>query len=208
MAWAPVYASTAELRTFRQIEDTDDDTELALAVEAASRSIDRHCNRQFGIVASAEARRYQAEYHNRYGRWVIPVDDFQTKTGLVIGLDPDEDLTFGTSIATTEVDYWPPNAAEKGFPWTKLVMLPAATAFPDSVLGSVQVTASWGWTAVPDTVKQATLLQASRLVSRRLAQFAIGGSFEVGDGVLPSTRLDGDVRVMLGKYRRNWGAVG
>ena len=42
------------------ITDTDDDVQIALAVTAASRAIDRRTNRQFGLVAAPEARYYTA----------------------------------------------------------------------------------------------------------------------------------------------------
>lgn len=206
MAWAPDYASTAELRAYRQIEDTDDDTELALAVTAASRGIDRFANRQFGVVASVEARRYRAHLDRQHGAWVIPIDDLMTTTGLVIELDPDADLTFSDSLTTSEVDFWPINAAETGRPWTQLVVLPDAAATPDGREGSTRVTGLWGWTAVPDAIKQACLLQASRLTSRRLSQFGVGGAIEMGEEFMPAAKLDPDVRVLVSKFRRYWGA--
>ena len=48
MAWAPAYASVAELRSFIQDGGTSNTAELTLAIETASRSVDKACNRQFG----------------------------------------------------------------------------------------------------------------------------------------------------------------
>jgi hypothetical protein len=56
-------------------------TAVVLAIEAASRAVDKACNRRFGLVASPEARIYTAEYHRTLGRWVIDVDDVQTTAG-------------------------------------------------------------------------------------------------------------------------------
>jgi hypothetical protein len=72
----------------------------------------------------------------------------------------------------------------------------------------VQVTATWGWTAVPATIKKATLLQASRFYKRRDAPFGVAGSPDMGSEMRLLAKVDPDVEVMLGDYRRKWGAVG
>lgn len=42
------YATVEELASYVRINDSVDDAELALAISAASRVIDRYCNRSFG----------------------------------------------------------------------------------------------------------------------------------------------------------------
>ena len=70
----------------------------------------------------------------------------------------------------------------------------------------MKVTARWGWAAVPSTIKQATLLQASRLLARRDAPFGIAGSPDVGSEIRLLARVDPDVAVAVAPYRRWWGA--
>jgi hypothetical protein len=55
MPWAPPYATTAELRSFIADGTTGSENELSLAIETASRSVDRATNRQFGKVDEVES---------------------------------------------------------------------------------------------------------------------------------------------------------
>ncbi|HEV2929458.1 MAG TPA: phage gp6-like head-tail connector protein, partial [Propionibacteriaceae bacterium] len=152
MAWAPNYVTTAELRSYAtHSTSTVDDVELALAVAAASRAVDRATNRQFGVVAAAEERTYPARYDRRRCRWLVEIDDVQTTTGLEVA-----GVAFDADLHRLE----PLNAQALGRPWTLLVL----DANPGD---EVTIEALWGWTAVPDPVKQATLLQGHRFAWRR-----------------------------------------
>ena len=53
MAWAPAYATATELKAFVRIDDSFDDAEIGLALEGASRVIDKATDRQFGVLAAA-----------------------------------------------------------------------------------------------------------------------------------------------------------
>lgn len=203
MAWAPDYASTAELKAFARITDTVDDTEVGLALAAASRTIDTHANRQFGATASAEARRYTAEWDRHIRRWRIVVDDFQTLTGLEVLVDSAADETFADEIVAAGYDPLPWNASQRGRPWTELEVRSTSAVFPVRRAGAVQVTATWGWTAVPNAIKQACLLQASRLLARRDSPHGVAGASPQGE-IRLLEKLDPDVAVIVGDYRRPW----
>lgn len=192
MAWAPDYVTTAELKAYLGIPDPTDDVQLALAVTAASRAIDEDTNRQFGKVSSAEERVYFAYPDYERGYWVVAVDDFQSTSGLLVEVD-------GTSVATFLQE--PRNASQKARPWTRVVFTSDSEAQPCRA-SEVAVTALWGWSSVPDTVKQATLLQASRFFKRRGAPFGIAGSPEMGSELRLLAKVDPDVQVMLRDYRR------
>jgi hypothetical protein len=201
MAWAPAYASVAELRSFIQDGGTSNTAELTLAIETASRSVDKACNRQFGLVAASEDRFYTAFYDRYACRWVIEIDDLMTVTGLVINAA----LTEGVYDKVIDVfTLTPTNSAVIGRPWRKIVVGLASANQP--VLHGVQVTAKYGWIAVPDTIKMATLIQAARLFARRAAPFGIAGNPEVGQLRLPD-KLDVDLVVSVQPYVRHWGAV-
>jgi len=65
---------------------------------------------------------------------------------------------------------------------------------------SVEVTAKWGWPAVPDTVKQAALMLASRLYGRKASPMGVIG---VGDfGPVRISRSDPDIAFLLMDYKR------
>ena len=74
------------------------------------------------------------------------------------------------------------------------------------------MTAEWGWVAIPDAIKLATLMQAARFYERRQN---VGGQLtrrevdEVSLGWSASTahELDSDVVASIAAYRRLWLAV-
>lgn len=60
---------------------------------------------------------------------------------------------------------------------------------------------------VPDTVKLATMIQASRLYHRRNSPFGIAGSVEMGSELRLFNKVDPDVAVLLSTERNHWSAV-
>lgn len=186
MAWAPDYVTADDLREYVTNSDEEipaDEAQYPRAIAAASRSIDRHCRRQFGLVAAPEARYYRVR---RVGAvWLVDTDDLMTGVGLLVG---------GVAPATSALR--PRNAAAIGQPWTGL----ALDACPDDEW--VEVTARWGWTTVPVPVEEACLLQASRLVLRRSAPFGIAGSPDSGSEMRLLAKVDPDVAVTLEPYRK------
>jgi hypothetical protein len=205
MAWAPEYCTSAELKAYTRIDDNVDDAQIALAISAASRTVDRYANRQFGLVAAPEARYYTAEYDRDLCRWTVSIDDLMTVTGLLVNADLQDDGTYSDTI--DEYALRPVNAAPKGRAWTRIVVHPTSTNRPNGKDAAVEVTARYGWTTVPDQVKQATLLQATRILERRNSPYGIAGSPDTGSELRLLAKLDVDVAVILGPYVRQWGAV-
>ena len=187
MAWAPDYVTSAELKAFLRIGDAADDVMVAAALTAASRAIDQHTNRQFGVVAAAEERFYTAEWDRRRCRWVIQIDDLMSTSNF----DAQVQDADGTDLGQID-DYTlePRNAAQVSKPWTHLVVKPTSAYLPTGAVDEVAITALWGWTAVPTAVKEATYLQASRFHARRDSPFGIAGSPEVGSELRLLARLD------------------
>ncbi len=205
MAWRPDYCSTDELRDFVRIGDTADDVQLRLAIAASSRAIDRAANRQFGRVASAVARYYTAAWDHRRRRWLVRIDDLMSTTGLVVGFDLAETQTY--SSAVTDYQLGPVNAAADGRPWVELAVRPSSLVQPTAIEAGVRVTALWGWSAVPAPIKEACLLQASRLLSRRDSPYGVAGSPEAGNELRLLAKLDPDVAVAVRPFERVWGAA-
>lgn len=204
MAWAPDYITSTQLKAYLRISDALDDAQIALAVTAASRAVDNATNRQFGLVAAPEARYYTAEYDKDERRYIIEIDDLMVVTGASVVADVAGEGNYDVSI--TSYDLRPANAVSKGKPYTQLWVRTAGVIQPIGLTDGVEVTAQWGWTAVPDTVEQATLLQASRFFSRREAPFGIAGSPDSGSEMRLLARVDPDVQLMLQSYYRWWGA--
>lgn len=200
MAWAPDYCSVEELAAFLRIDDGADDTQLSLAIAAASRAVDRACGRQFGLLAAPEDRYYSARWNEHRQRWVVEIDDLMTLTGLTVSFDTDDDGTYPGVVDNYQLK--PVNAAANGRPWTELVVHPTSTVLPTDLIDGVEVQARFGWTAVPGAVTAATLLQASRVAARRDSPFGVAGSPQEGSEVRLLARLDPDVEVALRDYKR------
>lgn len=187
--WEPDYATAAELAAYLEIDDDLDDAQLALAVTAASRAVDDCCRRQFGVVDAAELRSYTARIDYERRLWVVDVDDLAVApVSVTIAGDP---VTVRTE---------PPNAVKVGRVWTLLAVTGGRQ--PCGEPYEVDVTAVWGWPAVPDTVKEATLLQAARFFKRRVAPFGVAGSPDQGSEMRLLARADPDVAFMLRRYAR------
>lgn len=218
MAWQPSYVTPTELKAYLRITDTADDTQIQFAIDGASRSIDQECNRQFGVT-TAVARYYEWDgaylegqttpYAHCYAP-ILSIDDIQSTTSLEVLVDTENDGTYATEITvSTDFDFWPWNAAANGKPWTHLVLRPTSsvlTQFP-SYDRAVKITGLWGWTSVPEVVKQATLIQASRFFSRRNSPYGVAGSPDLGNEIRLLSRVDPDVAVLLGTVKRRFGAV-
>lgn len=202
MAWAPSYVEVNDLAAYVRITDDDDDAQLAPAIAASSRAIDRLCRRQFGLVSTPEVRYYTPCWSRRLGVWVVPIDDLMSTTGLVVKLDTAGDGTYATTITSGTYQLRPRNAAAEGRPWEQIAILDTAAGTPTGVDGEAQVTAPWGWTAFPTTVVQACLLQSSRFFARRGAPFGIAGSPDTGSELRLLAKVDPDVAVMLEDYRK------
>lgn len=207
MAWDLDYATLAEVKNFLRIEltDTEDDTELALDLTAASRAVDQECGRQFGKSDAAEDRYFTAQWDRILRAWTIRVDDIMTSAGLTVGYDAADDETYSSAI--TAFRLLPRNAAAKQRPWTELQVLRSSAVTPGGAAGAVKVHGTFGWSAVPSTVKIATLLQTSRFAARRDSPYGVAGSPEAGTEIRLLAKVDPDVKLMLSGFRRKWGAV-
>lgn len=191
MPWAPDYITVSELSDYLSLTTNDDDTYLSLAASAASRAVDRRCGRQFGTTTSAVERHYQAEYDRHAGVVVVETDDIAAAAGLVVSVD-------GVEVGADYYRLMPRNAASRGQPWTSLEL----DASLRSGTAEVSVTAVYGWTAVPEPVRLATMLQAARFQARRQSVFGVAAGPGDGTDVMLRAALDPDVYVMVKPYAR------
>lgn len=210
MAWAPAYASAADLAGWLGVDSSD--PQLTPATEAASRAIDQATGRQFGLLSSSEFRWYTAEWFR--DRWIIDIDDLMTEASLTIEVDNDQDGT--PEAAITAYRLTPINGAAKGRPWTRVEVLPASTVKPNGLRHGVRIGARWGWTTVPQSIKLATLIQAARWHQRKgdvpgapagpLTSYTVD-DVSVAWSVSAPQDLDADVLAAIAPYRKLWVAV-
>jgi len=155
--------SLTDVKSAMRITDNLDDAQLELAVETASRQIEAYCNRQFTADSTATARVYAAD-----SPWLLNLDDFYTTTGFQIatGTVPG---SYVTIWQTTDYQLEPLNGRLNAVSWPYTRIRPIASlTFPmDYGKALVQVTAKWGWAAVPVAVRTATVRQAQHIFTSR-----------------------------------------
>ncbi len=203
MAITNGYTTLAAMKTFLSITDSADDTILESFIESASRSIDRIANRRFYADAAASARKYRA-----YNDLFVYVDDISSTTGLVVKIDDDGDGTFETTL-TINTDFLvePLTAASKDRPFTQLTMVNTTFTWPifpglfsNGLRPGVQVTAKYGWPAVPDDIETATQILTADLYKRKDSP---GGILGLGDlGAIRMSALGRDVTAMVRAYKK------
>ncbi|WP_432001227.1 phage head-tail connector protein [Streptomyces sioyaensis] len=190
------YADLPELKARVNINDTNDDAPLQDALYAASRFVERYTRRQFNDADTASARVYDPE-----SAGLVMPDDFSTTVGLVIKTDDDDDGTFETTWSATDYELRPLNGCRDGVPgWPYWQILAVdSREFPNVRRAGVQITARWGWAAVPQPVKEATLILAEEIWKMKDAPFGVAGFGEFGS---IRVRENPKVAALLMAYKR------
>lgn len=199
-----IYASLSDFKHFVRADgaDTTDDTLMVMALDAAARAIDRATNRTF-VAASAVATARVFTPLLLGGRYTLPIDDVPATAVPTVAFDTTGNGDYDTAITAFRLG--PLNAPARGLPYSELVF--DRGTVPPMYEDSVEVTSVWGWDATPSTIATANMLQAARFLKRRDAAFGIAGSPELGNELRLLSKLDPDVAVMVGAFRRWWGAA-
>lgn len=182
MALGDSYATLAELRSRLGITDaafTAEDTKLTSALAVASRGIEKTCGRQFNLASSATARTYYP-----YREEWVEVDDFVSVTSVKV--DAGNDGTYEIVWASTDYQSEPLNGVvdgETGWPFWRLRAV-GNNVFPIYYLATsrapLEVTATWGWAAVPTPVKEGALILAEEVYKIKDSPFGAGGYGQFG----------------------------
>jgi hypothetical protein len=199
MALGDSYATIEELKArFDGLDDTNDDVRLGEALDAASRGIDHFCGRQFNKATAATARVFPPTNRCR-----AEVDDFHTVTGLVVKTDAGNDGTYETTWASTDYQLEPLNGivdGELGWPFSTIRAVGTRYYPTCSRRASLEVTAQWGWSAVPAKIKEATLVLAEDIFKLASTPFGVGG---FGDFGRIRARENPHVVLLAGAYQRD-----
>lgn len=206
------YCSDADVRSQMKDPTAKLDGELIeKAINASSRAVDRWCSGGFAVAAP---RRFWRDAAVTVKTWVaddptmVWVEDISTLTGLIVKTDDDGDGVFETTW-TIGVDYQveplnggvvAPDDTATPFAFWRIVAT-GWRRFPvfDRRAG-VQVTARYGWSAVPDEISQATLLKSVSLFLRKDAPFGVAGVNDFGP--VRISRSDPDVCDLLSAYKK------
>jgi|TARA_R110000744_G_scaffold1646_4_gene5874 hypothetical protein len=186
------YATLAEVKAAMRIIDSVDDDLLELAIDAASRQIDGHCERVF--YSTDGARIYTA-----LDNYLTEIDDLAAITELKTSSDGDG---FDTTWAATDYQLEPLNGQAGGIS-SPATFIRATGDYLFPRMGQealVKVTGTFGWSAIPIAIKQATLILAQRQFKRYDSPLGVAG---IGDiGIIRVSRIDPDVASLIAPFRR------
>lgn len=195
MAITNGYCTLAEVKAALRLTDSEDDSLIERAIEGASRRIDGYCNRWFYKTASTAVKLYARD------SYVLLTQDIANTT-VTLKTDDDGNGTFEDTW-TQGVDYQlePTTVVLSGFPYYRIVAIGAKT-FPlpiaEPIPAQIEVTAQWGWNAIPHDVREACILLAMRQFARLNAALGVVG---FADMAIQVRAVDPDVRDMLAPYR-------
>lgn len=195
---------------------------LAKLATRASRAIDKWTNRKPGAynVTQDTTQYYNAPGNNIYltGQYdnrkigVVNQDYLRLWTEELaaaptsIGVSQDGSLTNYVALATTDYIMGPFNAPDwlQPYEWVELDLLNGHYASWYGFKRGVRIVGPFGYsTAVPDDIKQATIILAARLFKR--GQQAYQDKVSVLDNALALTylnRMDADLVEMISVYRK------
>jgi hypothetical protein len=191
------YCTLADIKASLRIPspDTVDDSLLETAIESASRLVDGFAGRNFYPNGTA------TRFFTPEDTILCEVDDLISLSSLVVSADLDG--VFDQTWNSTDYQLEPLNGRADGltgWPATRI------RAVGDYVFGtnigeaSVRVTGTWGWSAAPVAIKQATIIQASRIFKRLDSPLGVLSAPDLGY-IRVGTRLDPDVQQLVEPYR-------
>jgi hypothetical protein len=187
------YATLNQVKSAIGIADGFDDSLLEMAIESASRQIDSYTERYFYNAGTA------VKIFAPIDNWVCPTEDFITLTKVETSEDGE---TYDTEWTSDDWQAEPLNGRAGGLV-TSYTQIRAVEdyLFPyRNGEATVRITGTWGWSAVPIAITQATVILASRIFKRLDSPLGIIsgelGSMRIG------FRLDPDVQHLIDPYRK------
>lgn len=204
---ATVYCDLDDLKDWLRISDNNDDAILQYCISAASRSVDSYCGRRFYRDTTATSKDFYATFCGD-----ADINDYVVASGETVTVDLTGSGTFGTAWTSgTQYMVAPLNREQHGIsPWPGETLISLqGYYFPTSYTGrpTVRVSATWGWAAIPDAVRQATLIKATRIFRRQQSPEGVAGGGDFG-GIRISQYEDPTVVELLAPFRRGGFAAG
>jgi len=196
------YATTADLAGYMTVNAITYGDDLAHAITTASRQIDAYCARRFWADSTASAR----VYYSKDTR-VVLIDDAWSITS-VKASSADDGTYDKTYTVSTDYQVEPLNGIADGLdglPTWRLrfnkPILPMNTQTP-----TIQITAKWGWSAVPEAIRQSCLIMAGEIFKLREAPFGVAGFNEMG--AVRIGRMSPQAVALLRPYRNGDSILG
>lgn len=196
------YCTVQDLRD--HLADSGDHLPAAVlekAINGASRAIDSHCGRRFWLDTDVSTRTYPVPSVD--GAYV---DDIGTRAGLVVAIGVNG-VDFPTTLTVDRDFILEPRNADKfattdfgayAF-WQIRPVIGGLGLYVDPFTPTLQVTARFGWSKVPDDVVEACILKAASLFKRKDSPNGVAGFGEFG--AVRISRRDSDVLELLAGYQ-------
>jgi hypothetical protein len=203
MAIGDAYITEDELSAYLGVTDNDDATLMTAACVAASQTVEQFCQRQFNKTTTAGARQFEARTP-----WKVDVDDFHTVTDLVVATDESDSGSWDTTWSSTDYTLVPAGGVElgvTGFPFRQIRAVEARRWPCSTGRFRVQVTAQWGWNAVPGSVTEATKMIAARIFNTKSAPLGVASFTE---GIVLRVKEDVPQAAMLLRRYQHPGRTG
>ena len=170
MAVTNGYCTLADVKAALRITDTLDDTLIENSINSASRMIDQYCNRYFYSGSPGEVRYYTPV--DSYYTWI---DDCQSISQLAASSTLLN--LYDVVWAASDYETVPKNLLASGG-YSPITQIRAVGHYLFPIFGDnalVKVTGTFGWVAVPEPIKFACIIQASRLYKRLESPLGIAG---------------------------------
>jgi hypothetical protein len=193
------YATLQEVKNSLRITDSIDDTMLEVAIESASRMIDGYTARTFSNAGTAVRNFAATDDLN------LIIDDAISVSEVA---STDEIGGSYTIWKVTDYQLEPVNSRSDGLymPYTGIRAINDYAWPVVDQQALVRITGVWGFPAVPIAIKQATIIQASRLFKRLDSPLGVAGFGDMG-AIRVGRYLDPDVEQLAMPFRimRNFG---
>jgi hypothetical protein len=159
-------------------------------LDAAVSTVQHYCQRPFDVAGSATARVYVPH------RGIVRFHDCTTVTSIAVN---------GSTVATTSYQLEPLNALSwsgQARPYEQARRVDGICWYEGPYPGkaTVTVTATWGWSAIPDEVKSAVLILGKDIAKNRDVAFGIAAFTEYA---AIRVRENSTVAALLADFRRD-----
>ena len=201
MAITRGYLTLAEYKLYKDItsSDTNDDVILENIIESASRFIDNYTG-QFFYKSTGATKYFTALdpnvlfIDNLYGITTLKTDE---------NCDGTYEITWNTGQNTGDFYLMPFNASEDGLAYNRIEVNPEGDyVFPPNIKG-VQIAGDWGYSAVPDAIRQACYEIVNSYHGHRSGQNLTGEAQITAAGVvITPDSIPASAREILNAYRR------
>lgn len=195
MAVTNAYCSLADVKAALRITDTIDDSLIESSINSACRMIDQYCNRYFYSSSAGEVRYYKA--NDGFTCWI---DDAQSIT--TVETSSTDPLIYDTTWDSSDYQLLPANRNANGgyYPITGITATDNYLFPVWADIALVKVTGQFGWASVPDPIKFASIIQASRLFKRLESPLGVAGVSDIGI-MRVGANIDGDVAQLCNPFR-------